>query len=448
VIDRFRIGPVATLCYWLWVGACVVVSIELLRRSLPTYLPFDWTQAHELDALSDWKAARLFRLSINPYTDFGLTMLGQSVMGHPPTTPFWFLPMLEFGKPLAAELTSLALWFLIAPHIYLCLKELSWPAPVATAMLMTSLVISAPWTLYHFRAVQLSEPIAFLYVLAWLFLRRGQDARAGICMGAAATMKLFPGLMIVMLLVARRWRGFFAATLVYGAIVAIMTWGYGVESWPLFFALQKPIGEAWIGSLQNSSLLGLTTQILYPFCDSVAYASKEASFITTACSLVLIAAATWYCRSNFRQALEANRRAIDLPFTLFALLSVFLNPWVWEHYYVLVIHPLLVLVTQFWLGFRVAYRRWSDGLLSPISFPAMTGITGFAFAALAFVPYALHREVFAISSYIEAWRQSSSSVFHAQAHFLQVLNFAPWIIAILLCFIALAIARRFNLVMK
>jgi hypothetical protein len=448
VINRFRVSPVATLCYWLFVVTCIAVSIELLRRSLPSYLPLEWARAHELDALSDWKAARLFRLGINPYTDFGLSMLGQSVMGHPPSTPFWFLPMVDFVKPLAAELSTLVIWFLIAPHIYLCLKELHWPAPVAIAGLFSSLAISSTWMLYHFRAIQLSEPIAFVYVLSWLFLRRGQDVRAGLCIGSAATLKLFPGIMVIMLLLARRWRGFFAATLTYGAIVAVMTWTYGVDSWLQFFALQKPIAAIWHGSLQNSSLSGLVTQVLYPFCDSIAYPSKEAAFISSAGSIVLLAAATWFSRNHFRRALDSDKRAIDLPFTLFALLSVFLNPWVWEHYYFLVIHPLLLIVTQFWLSFRVTYRRWSDGGLSPIRFQTMVGITGFAFTALAFALYALSREIWATSWYVEVWKLSSEPVFHSQAHFLQVLNFAPWIISILLCFIALAITRRLDVIAK
>jgi hypothetical protein len=448
VIHRFRAAPVATLCYWLFVCTCFAVSIELLRRSLPSYLPHDWPNAHELDALADWKGARLYRLGINPYGHLGLSMLGQTETGHPPTTPFWYLPMIDFSKPLAAEISSLALWFLLVPHIYLCAKELNWPAPAAIAALGTSLAASTSWMHYHFWVVQLSEPIAFLYLLAWLFLRRGNDLSAGMCIGAAATMKLFPGLMMVMLLLSRRWRGFFAATVTYCSVVGMMTWTYGIESWFMFFAQQKPIANWWLGSLQNSSLSGLVMQVLYPFCHTAASPSKKATLITGVCAIVLIAVATWFSRRHIKRALDTDSRAIDLPFTLFALLSVFLNPWVWEHYYFLAIQPLFLLTTLFWQNFRVAFRKWSDGAFSPIGFPEMTCITAVAFAAVSFVLYALNRPIWIIGQYIDVWKRSSVSMYHWYAHFLQVLNFAPWIISIALCFVALDITRRLGIVAK
>jgi hypothetical protein len=424
-----------------------VVSIELLRRSLPAYFPVDWSRAHELDALSDWRAARQFRLGVNPYSPLGLEMMGLSVMGHPPTTPFWFLPMVDFSKPLAAELCTLTLLFLIAPHIYLCAKELRWPAPVAVTALFTSLAISSSWILYHYSVIQLSEPIAFLYLLSWIFLRHRNDARAGICIGIAATLKLFPGLMIIMLLVARRWPGLFFAIFTYGIVAGIMTWTYGIESWQMFFAQQKPIADTWLGSLQNSSLSGLVTQILYPFCDSIAYPSKEATVITTAGATALVTAAIWYSRSHINRALDIDARAIDLPFTLFALLSVFLNPWVWEHYYVFLIQPLFLISTLLWITFRRAFRTWSDESTSSTHFAVVTCLTGLSFASLAFILRALSREIWETNWYVELWKQFSEPIYHWYAHYLQIQNISPWIILIILCFINLHRTRRTGVTM-
>jgi len=116
--------------YWLFVIACVVVAIFVLRQHLPRYLPHDWTNANEGDALADWKAARLYRLDVNPFMEVGQSMLA-GPMGHPPSTVFWYWPMVDFPKELAAELTSLMLWFLLIPHIHMCAKVLEWPAPMA-----------------------------------------------------------------------------------------------------------------------------------------------------------------------------------------------------------------------------------------------------------------------------------------------------------------------------
>src|SRR6186713_3517854 len=115
---RFRHQAAGTVIYWLFVIACVAVAIFVLRQHLPRYLPHDWTNAHEGDALADWRAARLYPLDISPYKPLGLEMI-VAPMGHPPTTVFWYLPMVDFAKPLAAELSNLVLWFLIIPHIYM-----------------------------------------------------------------------------------------------------------------------------------------------------------------------------------------------------------------------------------------------------------------------------------------------------------------------------------------
>ncbi len=212
--SRYKSPLLYKVVYWAFVVISAAISIELMRHSLPRYLPKDWAAVHELDVLTDWKAARMFRLGVSPYTTLGLSMLGtgQQQVGWPPTTGFWFLPMTDFPKAIVAELMSITIFILLVPHLYLTAKTLKWPAPLSVAILGTGLVMSTIWAQYHFDIIQVSEHIAFLYVIAWLCLRRGMDVRAGICIGAAMTLKLFPGLMVVMLLLGRRWRGVAAAT--------------------------------------------------------------------------------------------------------------------------------------------------------------------------------------------------------------------------------------------
>ncbi len=444
--DRYRASPLVKVCYYVFVFAAVAISIELLRRNLPAYLPRDWPNAHEGDVLVDWKAARLVRLGISPYSRLGLALNDMPLMGHPPTTAFWYLLMADLPKGLVAELTSLAAWFLLIPHIYICAKELDWPAPMAVTGLVTSLVISSAWLLYHFDVVQCSEQIAFLYVLAWLFLRRGHDAKAGLCIGLVMTIKLFPGLLMVMLVLSRRWRAVIVATVSYGAIAGLMTWIYGLESWPMFFAQQKPVSDIYLGILQNSSLTGMVAQSLYPICIGEAHPSTAVSVISGCSALAIMAIAVWLTRSHLRRAVDTDARAIDLPFALFALLSVFLNPWAWEHYYVLVIQPLFVLTTAFWRIYRVTLRRWGDGVCSTRCLVGIGCVTVGFVCALSFVIYALTLEIWDKYWYRDLYRLTLLPIFHWHVHFVQVLNFAPWAVSILLCFVALEITKRLGLV--
>jgi hypothetical protein len=446
MMRRFRNSAAVTALYWVFVVACIAVAIVVLRQHLPRYLPMDWVNAHEGDALADWRAARLYPLDISPYTKLGLEMV-VAPMGHPPSTVFWYLPMVDFSKPLAAELSSLALWFLIIPHIYMCAKVLKWPAPMAWTALLTALAFSTSWFQYHFSVIQFSEVIAFLYVVGWVFLRSGRDTLAGVCIGLAATIKFFPGIMIVMLLVSRRWRAFFAASATFLTIAAIMTQAFGLESWSQYAALQKPIAETWYGAMQNSSLSGLLNQIRSPFCGGGVVDALHSATPTLASvgGAVLFISAIWASQSHLKRARDTQGDRIDLPFALFSVLSVFLNPWVWEHYYVLAIQPLFVVTTEFSRLAQLAYRRWSDRETSNLRFALQTAGAALVLLALSLVACAFNRNVWVPWWYIEAWKSTGEPLYHVVAHVDLALKVVPWVVPMILCFSALRVSRKFGI---
>jgi hypothetical protein len=421
----------------LFVCLAVFYSIQLLQHALPDYLPKDWSAAHEGDALTDWKAARLYHLDVTPYSQLGLNLMKEGFTGHPPTTPFWYLPLAGFSKPLVAEISTLLLWFLLIPHIYLCAKELKWPIPGAVTALGCALVLSTTWGVYHFNVIQFSEPMAFLYLIGWLCLRRGWDGAAGISLGAAATIKLFPGLMLVFLLLARRWRAFFAGAAVYLSVAAFMTRAFGLDSWLFFFRQQEGIANAWIANPQNSSLYGLVTRILYPFCETVAHPSKTATYTSLAGSLLLLAIAVWACRNHLRCARETDLRAIDLPYALFSVLSVFLNAWVWEHYYVFAIQPFFILATVYGKTWQTTLREWCDGIARSGSLVLGNLLTLVGLAGLALVLYALDADHWLRGQLIGQWQAGRDPYIHRLGHFMEAINFLPWLVPIVLCVIAL-----------
>ena len=443
--SRYKTPLWHKVAYWLFVIISLAISLELLRRNLPRYLPKDWAAAHELDVLADWKAARLFRLGVNPYTSVGLSMLGMQQVGWPPTTGFWFLPMTDFPKALVAEFMSLTALILLVPHVYLTAKTLKWPAPLCVSILILALVSATIWSRYHFDMIQVSEHIAFLYLVAWLCLRRGMDVRAGVCIGAAMTLKLFPGVMFIMLLFARRWRGAIAAGVTYWTVAVIMTMRYGIRAWQLFLEQEKPITEGWLGSLQNASLSGLVTQSLFPFCETDPHPSKTGSIIISLVSVVLLLSAAWVTRANLKRYNEVDKSAIDLPFALFSLLSVFLNPFAWEHYYMLSLQPILVVLTMLWCTLRTVCRRWADdecstGLLASTGLIALSAVPAFAF-----VIRALARDHWAVFTYRDLWRKTGIPLFHWQGHYFEVLNFAPWLIGLFYAFLITAYRNRLRI---
>jgi hypothetical protein len=442
MVARFRSSPWSQAAHVAFLWAATLIGILLAARALPGYFPQDWTTSNEYDALVDWKAARHFWLGINPYSPLGLQLSDLKGMGHPPTTAFWYLPFAELPKETVAELTSVSMLFLVPLHIYLCAKELAFPAPGAVAWLATGALLCTSWLRYHFGIIQLSEHIAFLYVAAWWFLRRRQDVSAGLCLGAATSLKLFPGLLVVLLLFGRRFRAVAAATGLYVAIALVMTMAYGPRSWLDFFQQQGPISDRWMGSVQNSSLHGLLTRLLSPACEGVVTPTRTGTLLAVGLSVCLLGLATWFSRAPLRRARCSDPRAIDLPFALFVLLSAFLNAWAWEHYFVLAIQPLLILAAAFAAVWRQTFRRWCAEETGGRSLLGVSLATSAAAAGFALVFWSLSLEFREKEHLRKLWLQYRDPFYHSHLHILEAANILPWVVPIALCFGALALSRR------
>jgi hypothetical protein len=207
--------------------------------------------------------------------------------------------------------------------------------PVGAGVLAAGLVASAPFFLYLVALGQVSQWIAFAYFLAWWGLRRGRPALAGVALGAACTLKLFPAVMVLWLAVTRRWRAVAAAVATYLVAAVVMTARFGLESWRVFFAAQKEVANTWVANAANQSLHGVAQRLLAsPACELPGRVAPEALALSTLVSLALLAFAA-------RQA-RRDPGAVDLPFSAFGVLSVLTSQWAWPHYDVLLALPALI----------------------------------------------------------------------------------------------------------
>jgi hypothetical protein len=437
---RFVTGCIRPRVFaWLarvgFASVALFFSARWLIQWLPRYLPKDWARAHEADALIDWKGARLFTVGVSPFSPEGLAEIGVANFGHPPTTSFWFLPLATFDKALTAELIGLSVWFCLVIHVYLCARAVKFPAPVMLTALVWCGFIATQGFFMHFWAVQLSEHIAFAYVLSWWFLRRGQDTSAGILLGIAGTLKLFPGLLILFLLLARKWRAFAAAALTFLLVAGVMTSVYGFDSWLLFFTQQGPIADKWLGHVRNASLQGIVVRLFSPICEGHAVASTATTVVTAVVALALLGGAAYLSWKPLKRARSEDLRAIDLPFALFSMLSVFLNPWVWEHYTVLLIQPAFMIAATLLFAFRHTLRAWLDErtshwLLARESLCLVVGVAGLV-SAIAMIG----SNVRASERLLELWRSTGDPWYHSRLHLFEAINYLPWVIVVLACFL-------------
>jgi hypothetical protein len=345
-----RVRQIATTSYAvLGTLALLLLLSYAIPRMVDAWKQYPW------DGKVDWIAAKAYVEHRNPYSPEELKKVKLDGLGHPPSTSFWYLPFAHYGLMEISPLVGHVIVFAMFAMFFMLALELRWPIPPLSAFLLFALTMSSSWMYYHLYLVQVSGFIALLYFLAWYFLRREQEVVCGVLLGCAISFKFFPGLVVLMLLLGRRWRPVVAAAVAYLTICAIMTARFGLEAWPQYAATEQVITNYWIGNQHNASVFGVALRLLRPACRGPGISSPAGTAIALAISLPMAAGAWWVSR---RALVE---RRFDLPFVLFATLSVFMNPFTFEHYFALLVFPLAVAWTA-WHGAWVhgmPRRRWA-----------------------------------------------------------------------------------------
>jgi hypothetical protein len=361
------------------------------------------------DGKVDWIVARAFWAGVNPYSRESLRALDLLSLGHPPTTAFWFLPLAGLsmaGFSVAVGWTMIALLLI---GFLLLTFELRVPAAAPTALLLFAWTLQTPWMRYHLSLAQISQLIAFLYVLTWVAARRGHEVLAGLALGAACTLKLYPGLVGLFFLLAGRWKVVVAAIGAYLLVAAIMTWRLGVHAWVDYFAVEGKVSDQWTANHHNASLYGIFHRWLGPPCGqphgpTLGSATTIAIVITVALVVVF-----W----RLARARVAERRGFDLAFALFAALSAFANPFTFEHYDAILMPSLVIAGAYVLFGWREGIdRRW---LL----------VAGLALASTLLM---MSPEKHMTDHYCGLIGKQPGA--HAWFHFYEVVNWLPWVVVL------------------
>ena len=191
-----------------------------------------------------------------------------------------------------------------------------------------------------------------LLTLAWLGIRRGDrqgEWIAGVAIGAAAIIKVFPGVLLLWFLLTRRYRA--AAAMVVGAaVLALVTLPVtGIEPW-----LQYPT------VLANLSAPADTTDTLAPtvwLADALGF--TVARVVVTVVGLAIVAWAALRARDRSRTSRPGPQASspgyslvgIDSPppaqatarsFAIAVTVSVLIAPALYHHYLAVLVLPLVL----------------------------------------------------------------------------------------------------------
>jgi hypothetical protein len=307
-----------------------VVSVQQLLKGGSAY-PADIESMIEGSLKRDPPAASLGRWSSGlRQKEIRESGVIPSVQAHPPFLLILTVPMVAMfgshGTALGVDLLSLA-------GLCLVLVLISKSGAVQWARRIDSVVFIAilGWepTLSLLRYGQSGLLIALLVISGWLLLRRGHAALAGVPLGLATCLKLYPGLVLVYLLFRHR-RALVTAliTILVLSVAPIPFTGWRIYS--EYFSSARVVMNTFGDAPLNLSMLALLRRNGLPVRNAHLGLLDLAS----------VSAVMWCLRRKPERELG---EWFDLEYSLFLILMLLLSPITWDHYLMLLILPIVVL---------------------------------------------------------------------------------------------------------
>lgn len=348
LLDRVSVGwpvlaryaaPIVYLEWAVWVGLVVLNSADIQFA----------------DSTTDWLVASAASQGVDPRSDLRelsarfdipyVTPPVAEVLSRPwihPRTPASLLilqPATLFGPEQLREIVvalSLVTLGVIGVRFIPRVTGWAWPTGLVLAVL---LLLSGP----VIRGLQFgswSLLLAGMIAYVWWATRETDSRRAGAVLGLAISLRLFPALLLVPLVLRRRWR-----TVVTAVVVGSALTGLGM------LAFDLSIAEA-VSSLSSASdtwlTIGSNASLARPL-----FTVLGVPPIVTVIALSLVAAIVLWRIDG------AGAGRFDVMLSVTVVAMVLAAPLSWEHYDAMLLLPLGVLIgTQGNRSARVSGWLW------------------------------------------------------------------------------------------
>jgi hypothetical protein len=344
--------PSKRTSFWLLLSALFLAFLAVKR--LPDLIEhFRPPEGVFLDFIQEWLSARNYWDGHAIYEEqsvsFARSFPGQPhemfrYNAHPPVSVLFALPFARLNyrdSTCAWNAVGVALFLsaigLIAREFR---SSVRWWHVVPIAALLL-------WS-FHVRDTinmgQLNFFLAFFLSFAWVCDRRGYTIGAGILVGLAAAMKLYPGFVIVYFLAAGRWRAAAAFTFTVLAMNGVALGVLGVDTYADYLTKVLPSLHQFESNWCNLSLYGIIAREVNPLTiadgsDFVRQPVLAKVLYASAC----IAVAGCVALAGRRAKREAD---VDVGWAAAIASLLLVSPVTWGHYYVILLVPLAILAAR------------------------------------------------------------------------------------------------------
>jgi hypothetical protein len=311
------------------------------------------------DFFQDWASARNYlaglplyashRQTIERHLGYSLASSGADgvqvdidINAHPPTSVLLALPLAGLDYPEATLVWNLLSLGALGVSLWLIARQLRIAVSLwSLAPLVTLLLICNPFRQQVLQG-QFNLILLLLLTATWVADRSERAALAGIWLGMATVVKLFPGFLLLYFAVRRQWKVLLSAALTMIALTALTAAVFGLQTYRSYVAEILPQVEQFRSSWVNASLPGFWIKLFDP-----ATATERVEPLWRSSRLAQIGAALSGVVVSIlvaQRALRARtRRDKDLAFGLAVVGMLLVSPVTWDHYFLLLILPGLLL---------------------------------------------------------------------------------------------------------
>ncbi len=350
-------APVGSGAAWpgkrAWFGAGAALIVGILQFTV-----FVGALRHGPGVVSDfyqdWAAGRNWWNGLPVYTDHRVTIpryigpvdpfcLQVEFNAHPPSSILVMIPwsMLDYRAALLA-------WNLLSLGMLMSSLEIirrSLELPLTLELICPAvifLLLSHPLLMQLFHG-QWNLLLLLLVTGAWAAERSGRPAWAGVLLGAATAIKLFPGFLFLYFLARRQWTAVLAGVLAFGMLTGLTAALLGPEVYRVYFLEVLPRLAPVRSSCYNASLVGFWTRFFDPVTTEVHVLPLWRSGLALRAAVLLSGLAVM--ATTARVVRSANTRdALDHAFGLAVTGMLLVSPITWDHSLLLLLLPISILL--------------------------------------------------------------------------------------------------------
>jgi hypothetical protein len=236
-----------------------------------------------------------------------------------------------------------------------------------TALSLAALAILYPPVGNNLALAQSKLILLFLLAAMIRCMERGRDAVAGLMLAAASLLRLFPLLLVLYLLLRRRWRmlAYTIAGITIGALLTVVVAGVSITQ-GFFASISLLTSQTWLSSNSNISLEAFVSRT---FWDLLGNSGGQLDLVRRICVRVADIVVLYFVVKA--TPLDSTQDQDWRVLSLWIVASVMLSPTAWFHYLLL----MLIAVAQ--IASAARRGRISDrALWMAIGSYLMTGAVG------------------------------------------------------------------------